>query len=96
MTRTILANVGPRYATADPDDSYHEPSEVKQLARDKRDVLLTYPVLMEADTLVLKPLGKRAASNWRKDVITGTVPHINLAPWPGERISLTPCNRIVV
>ena len=74
MRRAVLADAGPLYAAADPDDTYHDRAqrELKRLARDKREELLAYPTLGEAYTLVLKRLGKRTAANWLNDVLTGT------------------------
>ena len=49
MRRAVLADAGPLYAAADPDDAYHDRAqrELKRLARDKREVLLAYPALAE-------------------------------------------------
>ena len=55
MKRAILADTGPLYAAADPDDAHHERAqrELERLAREKREVVLAYPTLLEAYTLVL-------------------------------------------
>ena len=83
MRRAVLADTGPLYAAADPDDAYHDRAqrELKQLARDKHVVLLAYPTLAEAYTLVLKRLGKKTASTWLNDVLSGTAP---LNPTPED------------
>ena len=73
MTRAVLADTGPLYAAADPDDAHHQRAhrELRRLARDKREVLLAYPTLSEAYTLVLYRLGKNVASSWMNDVRSG-------------------------
>jgi len=64
MKGAVLADTGPLYAAVDPDDEYHARAqrELKRLARDKREVVIAYPTLLEAYTLVLYRLGKPAAS----------------------------------
>ena len=73
MRRAVLADTGPLYAAADPDDAYHQMArrQLRRLGRERRDVILAYPTLCEAYTLVLYRLGKEAASNWIKDVLSG-------------------------
>ena len=74
MSRAVLADTGPLYAAADSSDAHHERAhrELKRLVRERRDVLVVYPILLEAYTLVLYRLGKSAASNWLNDVLTGS------------------------
>jgi len=73
MRRAVLADTGPLYAAADPDDAHHQRArrELRRLARDKREVIVAYPTLSEAYTLVLYRLGKDAASSWMNDVLSG-------------------------
>lgn len=73
MRQAILADTGPLYAAADPDDAHHQRArrELRRLARDKREVIVAYPTLCEAYTLVLYRLGKEAASSWLNDVLNG-------------------------
>lgn len=68
--RSVLADTGPLYAAADPDDAHHKRArqELQSLARDKFEVVVTYPTLLEAYTLVLFRLGKYAASRWLSDM----------------------------
>jgi predicted nucleic acid-binding protein len=74
MRRTVLADTGPLYAAADPDDAHYQRArrELKRIARDKREVIVAYPTLAEAYTLVLyNRLGKEAALSWLDDVRSG-------------------------
>ncbi len=74
MSREVLADTGPLYAAADPEDAHHGRAhrELKRLAREKRGVVVAYPTLLEAYTLVLYRLGKQAASNWLNDILSGS------------------------
>jgi predicted nucleic acid-binding protein len=69
----VLADTGPLYAAVDPDDAYHQRSqrELKRLTRERRDVLVSYPALLEAYTLVLYRLGVETAASWLKDLLSG-------------------------
>ena len=73
MKRAVLADTGPLYAAADPDDEHHARAqrELNRLAREKREVVLAYPTLLEAYTLVLYRLGNQAASAWLQDMLRG-------------------------
>ncbi len=73
MKRSVLADTGPLYAAADSDDALHQRAhrELKRLASDKREVLVAYPTLLEAYTLVLYRLGKQAASPWLAEILRG-------------------------
>src|ERR1700683_1232825 len=81
MKRAVLADTGPLYAAADIDDAHHRRAlaELNRLAHEKREVLVAYPTLCEAYTLVLFRLGKAAASSWLNDVLRG-VSMINPVP----------------
>jgi len=81
MRRAILVDAGPLYAAADPDDSHHRRAhrELRNLVRDAREVMLAYPTLCEAYTLVLYRLGKRSCARWSNEVLRG-VSLINPAP----------------
>ena len=74
MTRAVLADTGPLYAAVDPDDQYHERAQeqLQILADNGLSVVLAYPTLLEAYTLILYRLGHRSASGWLEDVRAGT------------------------
>jgi len=71
--RAVLADTGPLYAAVDPDDQYHERAQdqLKALQEGSLSVVLSYPTLLEAYTLILYRLGHRTASGWLDDVRTG-------------------------
>ena len=73
MKRAVLADTGPLYAAVDPDDAHHRRAhrELQRLARDKHEVLVAYPTLLEAYTLVLFRLGKTVSSRWLADLAQG-------------------------
>lgn len=73
MKRAVLADCGPLYAAADPDDTHHDRAhrELNRLARDRHEVLVAYSTLLEAYTLVLYRLGKRVASTWLNNILSG-------------------------
>lgn len=81
MRRAVLADTGPLYAAADPDDAHHRRAQqqLRRITRDKREVIVAYPTLSEAYTLVLYRLGKQAALRWLDDVRSG-VALVNPAP----------------
>jgi predicted nucleic acid-binding protein len=70
MTRDVLADTGPLYAAVDPHDARHKQAieELRKLAREKRDVVVAYPILLEAYTMVLHRLGRDTASDWLADI----------------------------
>lgn len=74
MKRRVIADTGPLCAAADRDDQYHRRAqrELDRLNREQREMIVAYPTLMEAYTLVLYRLGKQAAKTWLKEVLTGS------------------------
>ncbi len=73
MRRGLIADTGPLYAAVDPDDQYHKQAqqELKRLARERNEVVVAYPSLLEAYTLLLYRLGGRAATTWLKELVAG-------------------------
>jgi len=70
MTRAVLADTGPLYAANDTADEHHHRAlfQLKELARDRREVLIPYPILLEAYSLLLFKLGRNVASSWLTEV----------------------------
>ncbi|MGH9513858.1 MAG: type II toxin-antitoxin system VapC family toxin [Terriglobales bacterium] len=70
MKRAVIGDTGPLYAAVDPDDEHHKEAaeELERLSREKREVFVAYPTLLEAYTLVLFRLGRHAASRWLHDM----------------------------
>ena len=70
MTGAVLADTGPLYAAVDPDDARHPQAlrELRKLAHEKREIVVAYPILLEAYTMVLRRLGRNTASDWLNDM----------------------------
>jgi predicted nucleic acid-binding protein len=66
----VLADTGPLYAAADPDDAHHKRArrELRRLADENHEIVVAYPTLLEAYALVLFRLGKPAAQQWLEDM----------------------------
>ena len=66
----MLADTGPLYAAADPDDAYHKRAhrELRKLSDEHHEIMVAYPTLLEAYTLVVFRLGETAASRWLEDM----------------------------
>jgi predicted nucleic acid-binding protein len=80
MMRAVLADTGPLYAAVDPHDARHKQAlrELSKLENQKHQVVLAYPTLLEAYTMVLYRLGKHVASTWLDEV--GKTAMINPTP----------------
>ena len=70
MTRAVIADTGPLYAANDENDEHHERAvrDLQTLARDRREILIPYPTLLEAYSLLLFKLGRTAAIDWLGEV----------------------------
>ena len=66
----MLADTGPLYAATDPDDAHHKRSrrELRRLADENYEIIVAYPTLLEAYTLVLFRLGEAAAMRWLEEM----------------------------
>ena len=74
MINAVLADTGPVYAAADLSDQYHAraKSEMGALREGRTTVLVPYPTLLEAHSLILRRLGPSAARGWLEDVTAST------------------------
>ncbi len=71
--RTVIADTGPLYAAIDPDDQYHQQAQadLNQLQQENLGVIVTYPTLLEAYTLVLYRLGNETARVFLQQIFAG-------------------------
>ena len=69
MKRAVLADTGPLYAANDEGDIHHNRAirELKALSRDRREVVITYPILLETYSLLLFKLGVHAVHAWLEE-----------------------------
>ncbi|MFZ0890747.1 MAG: PIN domain-containing protein [Candidatus Binataceae bacterium] len=76
MNAALIADTGPLYAAVDPDDQHHRraQSELRRLAREKREVVVAWPTLIEAYTLLLYRLGRQTAGRWLGEILSGARP----------------------
>ena len=76
MSGAVLADTGPLYALADPSDQFHERAhrELEIMVSRNNSVLVVFPVLCEAHTLVLRRLGGRYAADWLSEILSGSLP----------------------
>jgi len=89
MIRAVLADTGPLFAANDEGDEHHQRAlrELRELARDRREVLIAYPILLEAYSLLLFKLGTNAASGWLAEVSDASF--VNPTPEDYARASST-------
>ena len=75
MTPAVLADAGPLYAAVDPHDAHHPRAvqELQRLARERRNIVVCFPTLLEAYSLVLFRLGRGVASQWLREMNDGTL-----------------------
>jgi predicted nucleic acid-binding protein len=66
LRRAVIADTGPLYAAVDPHDGFHQRAieQLQKLAREKREIIVPFPTLLEAYSLVLPRLGVKTANNW--------------------------------
>ncbi len=76
MNGVVLADTGPLYALADPSDQFHLRAhrELETIVSRNHSVLVVFPVLCEAHTLVLRRLGGSYAAGWLSEILSGTLP----------------------
>jgi predicted nucleic acid-binding protein len=75
VNTTVLTDTGPLYALADPSDQFHDRAgeELDAVERSGSSVAVSYPVLCEAHTLVLRRLGGRYARRWLAQILDGAL-----------------------
>jgi predicted nucleic acid-binding protein len=80
VSKPVLADTGPLYAATDPSDVHHRRAlgELEKLARSQRDVIVPFPILLEAYTLVRRRFDSSVALRWLSEI--GSAALINPAP----------------
>jgi len=75
MIHAVLADTGPLYAAVDPRDEFHHQAvaELGRLAREKRRIVVAYPILLEAHNMVLRRLGRGTAIDWLDDMASAAL-----------------------
>lgn len=70
---SVLADTGPLYALVDPDDQHHGRArrELERLSAEGLDLLVAFPILLEAYTLILRRLGIPVAQRWFREIADG-------------------------
>ena len=71
MSTAVLADTGPLYAAVNPDDQLHARAraEVVSLLENDVTVLVPFPILCEAHSLVLRRLGTEVATTFLRDLL---------------------------
>jgi len=71
----VLADTGPLYAAVNPDDQLHARArrEVVSLLENDVTVLVPFPILCEAHSLVLRRLGTEVATTFLADLLTSAL-----------------------
>jgi predicted nucleic acid-binding protein len=71
----VLADTGPLYAAVNPDDQLHPRAraEVVRLLENDVTVLVPFPILCEAHSLVLRRLGMDVATTFLADLLTSAL-----------------------
>jgi len=80
MREAVLADTGPLYAATDPSDVHHRRAldELQKLTLNRREVLVSSPILLEAYSLVRRRFDPNIAFAWLAEI--GEVTLINPTP----------------
>jgi len=80
MRKAVLADAGPLYAAVDPADMRHlqATQELQELALRRFDIVVSFPTLSEAYSLVLRKLGQKIALGWLNEMMDAAL--INPTP----------------
>jgi predicted nucleic acid-binding protein len=82
MTRAVLTDSGPLFAIADESDEHHERAlrQAALLTRDRWEILVPYPILLETYTLILFNLGQESALRWLSQILSA----VFISPTPED------------
>lgn len=80
MNDPVLADSGPLYAAVDPSDIHHHRAlnEFQQLAESHREVVVLFPIMLEAYSLVRRRFDPNIALQWLNEVADSNL--VNPAP----------------
>ena len=75
MSGFVLSDSGPLYAPNDTKDEHHQRAarDLEALARQRREVLIPYPILLETYSLLLFRMGRHAALGWLSETANATM-----------------------
>ncbi len=75
MREAVLADTGPLYAATDPSDVHHRRalSELQRLTRNRHEVLVSSPTLLEAYSLVRRRFDPKIAFGWLAEIGEATL-----------------------
>jgi len=75
MRQAVLADSGPLYAATDPSDVHHRRalSELQKLTRNRREVLVSSPILLEAYSLVRRRFDPNISFGWLEEIGEATL-----------------------
>lgn len=79
MSGIVLADSGPLYAALDPADAHHGRAleEIRRLAESRRDVVVSFPILLEAYSLVRRRFDSSIALRWLSETMHATLVNPN-------------------
>lgn len=100
MRKAVVADSGPLYAAVDPQDAHHHRAveELQKLSGEKREIIVSFPTLLESYSLVLFRLGPNVASDWLAEMTVASL----LNPSPDDyrqafaRLRTLPTQRITL
>lgn len=89
--RAVLVDSGPLYAAAVPSDQYHTVAreQLERLTRDAVEVIILYPILFEAYSLLSRRAQPAVAHRW----LEGTMTHGRIVN-PRTVDYMEACNRV--
>jgi predicted nucleic acid-binding protein len=89
MTRAVLADSGPLYAPNDECDEHFRRAnrDLMRLDRERVEILVAYPILLETYSLLMFRLGLQAASGWLVEMTA--IRYVNPAPEDYSRAATT-------